>query len=274
MGTPLNTQHRHVYNRIHNYKAFALHNIRKGVRVIRIMEHANHHLPRRFLWEGEEITDLYRYLDAWCEGNQLLRSQYEKLGVISEMEFSETPSDQKEITISPHLLLSILRGEFPLVVSPDTIVRFRVGTLKGGRRFVASDFLAAIADKDLINAYSAAVQEIAKAGDPVLLDDMDFKRLDLDDYSDREMMPLPPDIHLREARQQGIGTTEPVETETAAAPDLREDVIATTEAQGITEVISLVHAERQYFVKRRYDREMVLLSSDTAWSLEGPWVRS
>ncbi len=265
------------------YKGYKLMPLEgKRIRAIRVLRKANHHIPKSFVWVGEEHRDLYRYIDAWCDGNQLLRESYESNGFATDVEFSEPPAGTTLVELSPHLVLSVLRGEMPLYVSHDTVIRFRSSTdysttKTGGKRrygkFVASEFLAAIADRELEQAYAQAVHQCALSGKPVMMNDT----FPTPKKSDGLSFVLPGDANLIEAEKRGLGVHVPASHDTAEeqkpAEKVHESLVSTVENCGITEVVSLASGgAREYYIKRRYDREMVLLSTATAWSLDGPWT--
>ena len=202
----------------------------------------------------------------------MVQNQYLDAGVARNHTYDTyNPARERPlITLSPTLLLAVLRGEYPLEVPDDGVIVLKA--LEG--RLLPTKFLAELASEGLMGSYNEALEAKIQNGEPI--------RAQVVETVDAEGDPLPPLVwagryatpaaNLRLAAEQGHATPPlPVTERTLSSVPL---------AGGAMEVITLCEQQergghsRSYFVRRILSAQGTPLYTGTAWSLKGPWVAS
>jgi len=259
--------------RIHNASKKATYN-----RVVYLLKHANFHCPIRFLWhDAGNMVELHKYIDSLVFRDTLTSSKYEEKGIATDHEYRDYNGEAPLITLSPHRLIAILRGEDVLEVPADATIRLHSSSEKGVSRFLPNEFMAALADSGLDAFQDWATMLRVQEGRPVRVEggmenlprtrkdkNQWFHLTSHDDYGHSGAM-LEAAEHLMPSG--GDAVARPPE-----AP--KERLIRAKKTDTGVDTISVIEQEGSppYFCRRIISVQGTTLYSATSWSIIGPWT--
>lgn len=233
---------------------------RSGIHVQYMIKHhsVNPHLPRSFTWTApHDLAGLHYYIDGLIDGVEQTLAYYEDQGFVQDIVHCEN-KDVEVITINPPLLLSVLRGEYPIKLDKTANVVIRTFC----NEYMTSTFPAALADESLLPFYYQTLHDRIKNGKHIITP----KRLKTKGKPGKPLVRQVdlkhPSVNIDEADKQlpapeyNTEFTYPFET-----------FVSQRECPDHLEVVThvLLEDHSHYYCKRYYNRQDEVVKTETSW---------